>query len=377
MLQPPHKYTMLVVDDEPQNIDLLRTILSPHYLVKVARDGNKALEIVLSNTPPDLILLDILMPNMDGYEVCRRIKAEPTRKQIPIMFVTAMDEQEDEEFGLSLGAKDYITKPFSPSVILARVKTHLALYDQTRELERLVDLRTQELQDSRLQIIKRLGRAAEFRDNETGQHVGRISHYSREIALASGMDEITAQKLFLASAMHDIGKIGTPDYVLFKPGKLDEAEWTIMKEHATQGAEILGNHPDELLQMARIVALSHHEKWDGTGYPRGLKGAEIPRIGQIVALADVFDALTSQRPYKQPWPVEQAIATIQTAAGVQFDPDLMAPFMAAIPEILRIKEQLAQSPEDRFIDIKRQENIAKQRSPAEQDTKIGPTLFCA
>lgn len=365
MSQPPHKYTMLVVDDEPNNIDLLRTILSPYYLVKVARGGVKAIEIAFSNPPPDLILLDILMPDMDGYEVCRRIKANPARCKIPIMFVTAMEEQEDEEFGLSLGAKDYITKPFSPSVILARVKTHLALYDQTRELERLVDLRTQELQESRLQIIKRLGRAAEFRDNETGQHVGRISHYSREIALACGMDERTAQTLFLASAMHDIGKIGTPDYVLFKPGKLDEAEWAQMKEHAGQGAEILGNHPDELLQMAHVVALSHHERWDGTGYPQGLKGSDIPRVGQIVSIADVFDALISRRPYKQAWPIEQAVSTILAGSGSQFDPDLMAPFMTALPEMLRIKEELAHPLEKPLIDSKRLKNVIKQDLPAE------------
>src|SRR6218665_2605996 len=231
--QSPH--TLLVVDDAPENIDLLCAILEPHYSLKIATNGEKALKIVLSDTPPDLILLDIVMPGLDGYEVCRRIKAHPERHHIPIMFVTAKEQQEDEELGLTLGAEDYITKPFSAPIVLARVRTHLALYDQTRELERRVNERTRELQASRLEIIKRLGRAAEFRDNETGHHVLRMSHYSGLIARAAGLGEAMAQTLFLAAPMHDIGKIGTPDYILLKPGKLDADEWEIMKQHVTMG----------------------------------------------------------------------------------------------------------------------------------------------
>jgi putative two-component system response regulator len=341
--QSPH--TLLVVDDAPENIDLLCAILEPHYSLKVATHGEKALKIVLSDTPPDLILLDIVMPGMDGYEVCRRIKAHPERHHIPIMFVTAKEQQEDEELGLSLGAEDYITKPFSAPIVLARVRTHLALYDQTRELERRVNERTRELQESRLEIIKRLGRAAEFRDNETGYHVLRMSHYSGLIARAAGLGEAVAQTLFLAAPMHDIGKIGTPDYILLKPGKLDPDEWDIMKQHVTMGAEILGEHPDELLSMARTVALSHHERWDGKGYPLGLKGKEIPMIGQIVAMADVFDALTSERPYKKAWPLEDAIKAIEDNAGSHFDPDLLPAFRRALPEMLKIREQYTEPPD--------------------------------
>jgi putative two-component system response regulator len=340
--QPLH--TLLVVDDAPENIDLLCAILEPHYNLKIATHGEKALKIVLSDTPPDLILLDIVMPGMDGYEVCRRIKAHPERHHIPIMFVTSKEQQEDEELGLTLGAEDYITKPFSAPIVLARVRTHLALYNQTRELERRVNERTRELQESRLEILKRLGRAAEFRDNETGHHVLRMSHYSRLIALAAGLGEAFAEQLFQAAPMHDIGKIGTPDYVLLKPGKLDADEWEIMKLHVNMGAEILGDHPDALLSMARTVALSHHEKWDGSGYPLGLQGKEIPAEGQIVAMADVFDALSSERPYKKAWPIAEAVKAIEDSAGSHFDPALIPAFRTALPEMLKIREQYTESP---------------------------------
>jgi putative two-component system response regulator len=334
----PNRHTLLVVDDTLSNISLLCSILEPFYRVKVATNGEKALQIVMGDEPPDLILLDVVMPGLDGYEVCRRVKAHPARHSIPILFVTALEQQEDEEMGLALGAEDYITKPFSAPIVLARVRTHLALYDQTRELERKVDIRTRELQKTRLEIIKRLGRAAEFRDNETGHHVLRMSHYSRLIARAAGLGETVAEMLFLAAPMHDIGKIGTPDYVLLKPGKLDDQEWGIMKQHVRMGAEIIGDHHDELLIMARTVAVSHHEKWDGTGYPLGLKGKDIPTVGQIVAIADVFDALTSSRPYKEPWPVERAIQTIVDSAGRHFDPDLIQAFLASVPDMVLVHD---------------------------------------
>ena len=340
-----YAHTLLVVDDALGNIALLCSILEPFYRVQVATNGEKALQIALGPEPPDLILLDIVMNGMSGYEVCRRIKAEPSRHSIPILFVTALEQQEDEEMGLSLGAEDYITKPFNAPIVLARVKTHLALYNQTRELEHKVQLRTRELQKSRLEIIKRLGRAAEFRDNETGNHVLRMSHYSRLIAKAAGMGDAVAETLFLAAPMHDIGKIGTPDYVLLKPGKLDAQEWEIMKQHVIMGAEIIGTHADELLTMARTVALSHHEKWDGTGYPLGQKGKEIPTVGQIVAIADVFDALSSSRPYKDPWPIEQCVQTIIDGAGTAFDPDLIPAFLKALPQMKLVHEMYAEGPE--------------------------------
>ena len=350
-------HTILVVDDTPENIDLLSAVLEPYYKVKVATNGERALQLVMGNTPPDLILLDVVMPGLSGLDVCRRLKAHPLHCHIPIMFVTSREQQEDEAEGLEAGAEDYITKPFSPAIVLARVKTHLTVYDHARDLERRVDERTRELQESRLEIIKRLGQAAKLRDNETGNHVLRMSHYSRLIALAAGYSEEQAQTLFFAAPMHDIGKIGTPDYVLLKPGKLNPDEWEIMKQHVTMGAEILGDHPDELLTLARTVALSHHEKWDGTGYPLGLQGPEIPQVGQIVALADVFDALTSERPYKPAWPIEKATQTIEDGAGKHFDPALMPAFRAALPEMLKIRDLYADTQETLMLDPSRQRQL--------------------
>ena len=347
-------HTVLVVDDTPENIDLLSAVLEPYYRVKVATNGERALQLAMANPPPDLILLDVVMPGLSGLDVCKRLKAHPLYCHIPIMFVTSREQQEDEAEGLEAGAEDYITKPFSPAIVLARVKTHLTVYDHARDLERRVQERTRELQESRLEIIKRLGKAAEMRDNETGYHVLRMSHYSRLIALAAGYNEDQAQTLFFAAPMHDIGKIGTPDYVLLKPGKLDPDEWEIMKQHVTMGAEILGDHPDELLAMARTVALSHHEKWDGSGYPLGLKGLEIPQVGQIVALADVFDALSSARPYKEAWPIEKAIQTIEAGAGTHFDPALLPAFHTALPEMLKIRDLYADTQQTLAVDPSRQ-----------------------
>ena len=339
---PPARQTILVVDDTPENIDVLTEVLAPVYQTKVATNGEKALRIMAGEHKPDLILLDIMMPGISGYEVCQRLKRNSDTRGVPIIFVTAMGEMEDEKKGLELGAVDYITKPISPAIVLARVRTHLALYDQTRELERMVAQRTAELQTTRLQIIRRLGRAAEFKDNETGNHVIRMSHYARLTALALGMQEARANLLFHAAPMHDVGKIGIPDSILLKPGKLDAQEWDVMRQHPQMGADIIGQHKDALLEAAYSVALTHHEKWDGSGYPHGLRGEEIPLFGRIVAIADVFDALTTARPYKTAWSVEDALAHIQASAGQHFDPALIAPFKAALPQILAIQARYAE-----------------------------------
>jgi putative two-component system response regulator len=336
------KQTILVVDDTPENIDLLTEVLNPYYRTRIAINGDKALKIAFSNTPPDLILLDIMMPGITGYDVCQRLKENPDTRGIPVIFVTAMSELEDEKKGLEMGAVDYITKPISPSIVLARVKTHLSLYDQTRELERMVELRTAELEITRRQIIRRLGRASEFKDNETGNHVIRMSHYARLIAQAAGMGEESVDTLFNAAPMHDVGKIGIPDSVLLKPGKLDDAQWDIMRTHPEMGAEIIGSHNDDLLRTARILAMTHHEKWDGSGYPGKLKGEEIPLMGRIVAIADVFDALTSDRPYKKAWAIEDAVRIIEEGAGAHFDPGLIGPFKSVLPEMLKIREKYAE-----------------------------------
>ncbi|GAK61391.1 response regulator receiver modulated metal dependent phosphohydrolase [Candidatus Vecturithrix granuli] len=336
------KQTILVVDDFPENLEFLDEVLRPHYKVKVALNGEKAIKIAMQSDAPDLILLDIMMPDMDGYEVCQRLKAQSCTRNIPIIFVTALGEFENEARGFELGAVDYITKPINPVVVRARVRTHLALYDQNRELEQKVQERTSELQATRLEIIRRLGRAAEYKDNETGLHVIRMSHYSRLIAQAAGMNKDDVELLFNAAPMHDVGKIGIPDHILRKPGKLTPEEWELMKRHVKIGARIIGKHSSKLLETARIVALTHHEKWNGTGYPHNLSGEHIPITGRIVAIADVFDALTSVRPYKEAWPVEDALAYIKGERGQHFDPDLVGCFLNVVSEILKVKEKYAE-----------------------------------
>lgn len=333
--------SILLVDDRAENLDILNEVLSPFYQTRVAISGEKALKIAFSTTPPDLILLDIMMPGLDGYEVCERLKASPDTRHIPVIFVTAMDDLEDERRGLELGAVDYITKPVRPAIVLARVRTHLALHHQKQLLSEQVRQRTAELYSTRQQIIRRLGRAAEFRDNETGNHVIRMSHFCRLLAEATGMVPERVDILYNAAPMHDVGKIGIPDSILLKNGPLNEEEWAEMKRHPEIGADIIGQHDDELLQMARQIALCHHEKWDGSGYPRGLKGEEIPLVARIASLADVFDALTTTRPYKEPWSLERTLSYIEAQAGKHFDPGLMEPFRRVLPHILQIREQFS------------------------------------
>jgi putative two-component system response regulator len=340
----PSRQTILIVDDTPGNIDVLRGILRDDYQVKVATNGERALKIAGSSPLPDLILLDIMMPVMDGYEVCSSLKAQYHTRHIPVIFVTAMGEVSDEARGFQVGGVDYITKPVSPPLVLARVRAQLALYDQSRELAALVRERTAQLNSTRLQIIQTLGRAAEYKDEDTGLHVVRMSYYSKIIGLAMGMNEDDSELLFNASPMHDIGKIGIPDRILQKPARLESAEWSVMQRHPEIGAEIIGRIVEDsaLLDLAHTIALAHHEKWDGSGYPLGLEGTAIPIEGRIVALADVFDALTSARPYKQAWPVEKAIELIRSESGRHFDPQVVAAMDSVIPEMLDIKARYAE-----------------------------------
>jgi putative two-component system response regulator len=337
----PEMQTVLVVDDTPENIDVLVGILKDRYNVKAAINGMMALKIA-KESPPDVILLDVMMPEIDGFEVCRQLKADFTTKHIPVIFVTAKIGVEDELKGLELGAADYITKPISPPIVIARVQTHLALYDQNRELESKVRLRTQQLQETRLQIIQRLGKAAEYKDNETGLHVIRMSKYTHILAKAAGMNEEDAELLMNAAPMHDIGKIGIVDKILKKPGGLTDDEYEEMKLHCAIGADVIGEDHSDLLELAKIIAISHHEKWDGTGYPNNLSGEDIPLVGRIVAIADVFDALTSVRPYKKEWLVDEAISLLEKEAGKHFDPELVKLFVNIMPEILTIKTQYAE-----------------------------------
>jgi putative two-component system response regulator len=341
--------TVLIVDDAPENIHVLCAILGNDYQLKVAITGQLALKIVAMQ-PPDLIILDVMMPGLDGYEVCRQIKENEATRHIPVIFVTARRNIEDETRGFEVGAADYITKPFSQPIVLARVQAHLALNNQQQYLQSLVRERTcdlessnQKLEQTYLTMILQLGRAADYRDNETGMHVVRVGNFSKLLGLASGFLESRAELLKYASMMHDIGKIGIPDHVLLKPGKLTADEFEIIKNHPQIGAIIIGDHEAEVLKMAKEIALSHHEKWNGLGYPKGLSGTDIPLVGRIVAIADVFDALTCVRPYKTAWPVEKAFELIASEAGKHFDPHLVGLFLKAEAEVRRITTQYSDS----------------------------------
>ena len=323
-----HRPRLLLVDDEPTNLQVLRHILQADYRLLFATDGQRAIEIAQQQRP-DLVLLDIMMPRMDGYAVCHALKQDARTAPIPVLFISALTDHDDEARGLDAGAVDYITKPVSAAVVRARVRIHLSL------------VRLDELRETRLQIVQRLGRAAEYKDNETGMHVIRMSHFAHRLALAAGCSPAWAEDLLNAAPMHDVGKIGIPDAILRKPGKLDAPEWEVMRRHPAMGAEIIGQHPGGLLQMAHAIALQHHEKWDGSGYPHGLAGEAISLEARLVAIADVFDALTAERPYKKAWPVADAVAHIQAQAGQHFDPALVMLLEPLLPELLEIRARWA------------------------------------
>lgn len=338
---------ILIVDDSKINVDIIVAALGQKYKLSVAMSGQAALDQVKEN-PPDLILLDVMMPEMDGHEVCSRLKADPETSSIPVIFITAMNDSAHVSKGFKLGAVDYIIKPFRIAELQARVRTHLslrsamlALADQNRILDMRVRERTKELQETQLEIIYRLSRAAEYRDNETGFHIKRLSHLSRVLAATYGCEPETCELIFNASPMHDVGKIGIPDAILLKPGPLDPAEWKIMRTHTKLGAEILSGHDSLLIKMGQVIALTHHEKWNGSGYPQGLSEYEIPLAGRIVAVCDVFDALTSKRPYKEAWPLAKALEEIKTASGTAFDPSIVEHFVRCFPQLVRVRESFS------------------------------------
>ncbi len=326
MLNMERNATLLLVDDEPVNLRVLKQLLAPYYNLVFAKNGEEAIRLAHSQLP-DLILMDVMMPGMTGFDACKQLKADSVTASIPVIFVTALSDEHDEARGFEAGGVDYVTKPVSPTVVLARIKTHLSL------------VQADELKRTRLQVIQRLGRAAEYKDNETGMHVMRMSHYARVLALAYGFTPAQADVLLHAAPMHDIGKIGIPDSIMLKPGKLTDEEFAIMKTHPHIGAEILGDADSRLLQIAKSVALTHHEKWDGSGYPNGLVGEQIPVEGRIVAVADVFDALTSKRPYKEAWTVEKTLAVMKEQKGKHFEPVLIDLLEQNLDALLLIKAQ--------------------------------------
>jgi len=329
---------ILVVDDVETNVDILVEALGDDYRVSVAMDGESALEII-EEVPPDIILMDIMMPGIDGYEVCKRLKSKTATRDIPVVFLTALSEEENEAKGLALGAVDYITKPFSAALVKARVKNHLELKQHKDHLENLVAKRTREVLLTQEISMESIGTLAEFRDPETGGHIKRIQHYIKALAnelktlpqFSEVLNEETIDRIYKCSPLHDIGKVAIPDAILKKPGKLTKEEFDIMKTHAILGYEVLLSGKKRLdtgnyLKCAGTIALTHHEKWDGSGYPRGLSGNNIPVEGRLMAIADVYDALVSRRVYKAPLPHSQAVAAILEGGGHHFDPEMVAVF---------------------------------------------------
>jgi putative two-component system response regulator len=359
--------TILIVDDTPDNIALMSGLLKDSFRVKAATNGPKAIAIAQAEPHPELILLDIMMPGMDGYEVCQRLKSDPATSGIPIIFLTAKSTPEDEQKGLSLGAVDYITKPISPAIVLARINTQLALKaasdflrDQNAFLQKEIERRTQEtkaIQDVTILVMASL---AETRDIETGNHIRRTQNYMRALAqrlqdhprFQGFLNDATIDMLYKSAPLHDIGKVGIPDKILLKPGKLTPIEFEIMKTHTSLGMEAIEHAEESLganvdfLRIAKEIALSHHEKWDGSGYPEGKAGDAIPISARLMALADVYDALISRRVYKEPMPHDEAMKIILAGKGTHFDPDVVEAFIEAADEMKAIAEKYADSDRD-------------------------------
>lgn len=336
------KYKVLIVDDSIENINILKGILNNTYTIMAATSGATAL-MICEEQSPNLVLLDIEMPEMDGYEVCLRLKNNPLTENIPIIFVTTKDKDIDEAKGFAVGAADYVTKPVTPMIVSARVKTQIALNNQKMELKMQVREQTKEITQTRLEIIKRLGKAAEFNDESTGYHIERVSKYACSIAKSYGLDDFQTEILLHATPMHDVGKIGISENIINKQGKLTDEEYTEMKRHCEIGNEILGEGVDEIMSAAKTVALQHHEKWDGSGYPSGLAGEQINVFARIVAVADVFDALTTKRSYKDAWNNEQAIDLIIHERSKHFDPKIVDAFLDVLDDIYSIQKSYADS----------------------------------
>lgn len=351
---------VLVVDDEAGVRRVLTRLLSAEgYEVLEAASGQEGLELLWTHGA-DTVLLDVMMPRMDGLEVCRRIRKNSRTAHTPVVFITAAVDREFRRQARKAGADDFLAKPFDEVELLARVNNTVRMklyYDGlTRERNRLkneVDGRTRALHEAterlerlqedlriaREETILRLARAAEFRDDETAAHLQRMSHYCYLIAKKKHLDDYTCEMLRIASPMHDVGKIGIPDHILLKPGRLTPDEYTIMKQHAEIGYQILSGSESPLVKLAANIAHTHHEKWDGSGYPRGLQGEAIPVEGRIAAVADVFDALTSERPYKKAWPLEDAVALLERGRAAHFDPELVDLFLGSMDEVLEIKHE--------------------------------------
>jgi putative two-component system response regulator len=324
--------TILIVDDEPGNLAIMREILADSYKLVFARSGSETLSAVAKHRPA-MVLLDIGLPDMNGYDLCREIKLLDATHTIQVIFVTAYTDTAHEAAGFDAGGVDYIVKPVSPPIVRARVGAHLSL------------VRVAALEQSHRDAILMLGHAGHYNDTDTGAHIWRMAAYARALALGFGWDEERSAQLELAAPMHDTGKLGIPQAILRKPGPLNVQEWMIMKTHPQIGHDILSMSDAPVFQLAAQVALRHHEKWDGNGYPGGIGGKDIPESARIVALADVFDALSMKRPYKEPWAIEQVLEYVHAGAGGHFDPDLVSVFSGILPQLLEIRNQWSEEGE--------------------------------
>ncbi|MBW6456601.1 MAG: response regulator [Trueperaceae bacterium] len=351
--------TVLIVDDEPVNVSVLTSVLRPHYDLRAATTGESALRIAASEPRPDLILLDVVMPGMDGFAVLRALREDPATAHVPVVFLTGMTDADDEERGLREGAADYVTKPIRPAVVLVRVKTQLEakrardlLRDENAVLEAEVRRRTADNDLAQAVAIRALAHLAEMRDTDTGEHIHRTQSFVRELALrlrhhprfAAALDDRTIELITRSAPLHDIGKVGIPDRILLKPGPLDPDEWETMKTHAVLGADAIERAEDDVgvpvqfLALAREIARWHHERWDGRGYPDGLREDAIPIPARLMALADVFDALISPRVYKTVMSYDEARAIIVEGRGTHFDPDVVDAFVAGFEAFVAIAE---------------------------------------
>lgn len=346
---------ILIVDDLQENVRLLNSLLRSmgYYDIYTSTDPREVLGLY-KDTKPDLVLLDLNMPHLDGFQVMEQIMEVEKDSYASIMILTAQADQKVRIKALEAGAQDFLSKPFDLIEVNLRIRKMLEIKNLNKQvlennlnLEKAVQKRTLELQEktleleeTRMETIYRLGRAAEFRDNDTGMHVVRMSRFSQKLAEKFGLNHEQCEQILHASPMHDVGKIGIPDRVLLKPGKLNDEEWEIMKTHSAIGAQILSRGKHKLTKLAKTIALCHHEKWDGSGYPNGLSGSKIPLEARIVSIADCFDALTSERPYKQAWSIEDAMKEMDRVNGISFDPDLMKAFHEILPDILKLKNEL-------------------------------------
>ena len=332
------KFNILIVDDTPKNIQVVASVLQKEgFHLGFATDGEKALTAV-KEKEYDLILLDVMMPVLDGFETCKRLKLNSKTSSIPVIFLTAKTDADSISKGFELGGVDYVTKPFNKSELLARVKTHLELKDYKDNLEQKVHDLTKEIEETQKEVVFTMGAIGETRSKETGNHVKRVAEYSKILALHMGLSIEEAELLKQASPMHDIGKVGIPDNVLNKPGKFEKEEWIIMQTHSQLGYEMLKYSNRPILQAAATVAHEHHEKYDGSGYPRGLGGEEIHIYGRITAVADVFDALGSDRCYKKAWDDEKIFNLLKEGKGKHFDPKLIDIFFENLNEFLAVRD---------------------------------------